>query len=52
MYEAEHSKGGHFAAYEAPEALASDLRAMFGRHGPAYGCVKRHSGYDSMAAKL
>ncbi|TCD63168.1 hypothetical protein EIP91_005896 [Steccherinum ochraceum] len=31
VFEAEHNAGGHFAAYEQPEALADDLRAMFSK---------------------
>ncbi|KAF7291360.1 putative epoxide hydrolase [Mycena indigotica] len=44
--EAEHEKGGHFAAHEQPEALVGDLRAMFGRGGPAFGVVGGRNGYD------
>ncbi|TCD68986.1 hypothetical protein EIP91_009208 [Steccherinum ochraceum] len=29
VYESEHPAGGHFAAYEQPEALVGDLREMF-----------------------
>ena len=35
VIESKHESGGHFAAYEQPEALVSDLRKMFGRSGPA-----------------
>jgi len=44
-FESEHEAGGHFAAYEQPEALVSDLRKMFGRTGPAAGVVPGHTGY-------
>lgn len=50
VFESEHKKGGHFAAYEVPEDLASDLRRMFGHNGPTFGCVQRHGGYAT--AKL
>lgn len=30
VFERVHDEGGHFAAYERPEALVADLRAMFG----------------------
>ncbi|KAK7053623.1 alpha beta-hydrolase [Favolaschia claudopus] len=40
-----HDAGGHFPAYEQPEALAGDLRQMFGKGGPAYGVVPGKSGY-------
>lgn len=36
VFEKEHEKGGHFAAWEQPEALVEDLRAMFNPDGPAY----------------
>ncbi|KAH9037738.1 Alpha/Beta hydrolase protein [Lactarius hengduanensis] len=39
MFESEHEVGGHFAAYEQPEALVSDLRKMFGKSGHAVGVV-------------
>ncbi|KAI4523992.1 alpha/beta-hydrolase [Schizophyllum commune Loenen D] len=45
VFEAEHNSGGHFAAHEKPEALVGDLRAMFGRGGPAYGVVPGKEGY-------
>lgn len=41
----EHDKGGHFAAWEAPEMLVRDLKDMFGKGGGAEGCVKGRSGY-------
>lgn len=46
VLQSEHEQGGHFAAWERPEALVSDLRAMFGKSGGAYGVVKGRSGYD------
>ncbi|KAH9056307.1 Alpha/Beta hydrolase protein [Lactarius vividus] len=33
VFESEHEVGGHFAAYEQPEALVGDLRKMFGKSG-------------------
>ncbi|KAH9017880.1 Alpha/Beta hydrolase protein [Lactarius hengduanensis] len=45
VFESEHKAGGHFAAYEQPEALAGDLRKMFGKSGPAAGVVSGRSGY-------
>lgn len=47
VFESEHDVGGHFAAYEQPEALVNDLRRMFGKGGPADGVVQRHDGFDS-----
>jgi hypothetical protein len=40
VYERRHEKGGHFAAWEVPELLAGDLRAMFGRKGGAREVAK------------
>ncbi|KAH9169961.1 Alpha/Beta hydrolase protein [Lactarius sanguifluus] len=45
VFESEHEVGGHFAAYEQPEALVSDLRTMFGKSGPAAGVVPGCTGY-------
>jgi hypothetical protein len=42
VFESEHAAGGHFAAYEKPEALADDLRRMFWKGGLAAGVVTRH----------
>ena len=48
VFEAEHDAGGHFAAYEQPEALVADLRKMFGKGGPAFGVVPEKFGYDDV----
>ncbi|KAL1760454.1 Alpha/Beta hydrolase protein [Schizophyllum commune] len=45
VFEDEHESGGHFAAHEKPDALVGDLRAMFGKDGPAYGVVPDKDGY-------
>jgi len=45
VFESEHSAGGHFAAWEKPEALVDDVRRMFGKGGPAAGVVPGHDGY-------
>lgn len=45
VFEKEHDKGGHFAAYEKPDLLAGDLREMFGKKGPCYQVVKNATGY-------
>ena len=45
VFESEHKVGGHFAAYEQPEALVDDLRNMFGKSGPAAGVVPGCTGY-------
>lgn len=46
VFEKEHESGGHFAAFERPDALVEDLRTMFGKGGGAFGVVKRCTGYD------
>lgn len=35
----------HFAAYERPDAIAKDLKAMFGKGGGAFGVVESYDGY-------
>lgn len=54
VFEKEHPSGGHFAAWERPENLVSDLREMFGKGGGAYGVVRGRTGYGkaTVAAKL
>lgn len=46
-YESEHSSGGHFAAWEKPDSIASDLVNMFGPKGPCAGIVKGRPGFDT-----
>ena len=50
VFESEWDRGGHFAAWERPDALASDLRRMFGEGGPAFGVVPGATGYDDNKA--
>ncbi|KAG5716130.1 Epoxide hydrolase 1 [Termitomyces sp. T112] len=45
IFESEQPSGGHFAAIEEPEALVADLRAMFGKAGPAFGVIEGKSGF-------
>lgn len=52
VYERDHPSGGHFAAVEKPEAIAGDLKSMFGKGGGAYGVVKGKSGYVRTNARL
>ncbi|KAI1875465.1 hypothetical protein JX265_004523 [Neoarthrinium moseri] len=40
IYQKNHRSGGHFAAWERPEAIIGDLREMFGEKGGARGAVK------------
>ncbi|TFY61049.1 hypothetical protein EVJ58_g4756 [Rhodofomes roseus] len=46
VFDSEHESGGHFAAHEKPDDLAADIRAMFGKGGPAFGVVPDKAGYD------
>ena len=45
IYVGESDKGGHFAAWERPDVIATDLGKMFGKGGDAYGVVEGKSGY-------
>jgi hypothetical protein len=45
VQQTEHAHGGHFAAWEVPESIVQDLRAMFGRTGPCHGAVLGKDGY-------
>lgn len=51
-YHSENEHGGHFAAWEHPEIIARDLKAMFGKKGGGYAVVKGRDGYDNLAARL
>ncbi|PYH92495.1 alpha/beta-hydrolase [Aspergillus ellipticus CBS 707.79] len=44
--ESEYTKGGHFAAWECPEDVVRDVRAMFGKGGPVCGCVDGRDGFE------
>jgi len=44
-FQAEHDKGGHFAAWECPHELVKDLRDMFAKGSPIHGCVAGQSGF-------
>lgn len=46
VFEREHTRGGHFAAWECPKELVDDLRVMFGRNGGAFGAVGGKNGFD------
>jgi hypothetical protein len=45
-FQSEHNRGGHFAAWEMPGAIAGDLRTMLGRGGPCFGVVAGKDGYE------
>jgi hypothetical protein len=47
VYQSEYESGGHFAAWERPDAVVTDLRTMFGKDGGAYGCVAGKTGYEN-----
>jgi hypothetical protein len=42
----EYDRGGHFAAWERPDAIVKDLKEMFGRQGGAYAVVHGRIGFD------
>jgi len=46
VFESEYESGGHFAAWERPDAIIKDLRTMFGKGGGAYGVVEGKNGYE------
>ena len=46
VFESQHNHGGHFAAWERPDAIVKDLRTMFGRDGGAFAVVPGKTGYD------
>lgn len=52
VYESDNESGGHFAAWEKPEAIARDLKRMFGKGGGAYGIVDGKDGYQGTRARL
>ncbi|KAI4154959.1 MAG: hypothetical protein LQ340_001332 [Diploschistes diacapsis] len=41
----EFERGGHFAAFEVPELLVSDLRKLFGKKGASFEVVKGSRGF-------
>lgn len=43
--QSEHASGGHFAAWEVPDAIVQDLHAMFCRGGPCFRIVPDRDGY-------
>ncbi|XXH04991.1 hypothetical protein Hte_011415 [Hypoxylon texense] len=45
VYEKEHDSGGHFAAWERPDDIVTDVREMFGKGGGAFGVVTGATGY-------
>ena len=45
-YQSEHDRGGHFAAWEVPHAIAGDLQKMFGWKGPCYGILNQATGFS------
>lgn len=51
VFQKEYDRGGHFAAWERPDAIVSDLREMFGKNSGAYGVIKGKNG-NVAGAKL
>lgn len=39
VFESHKKRGGHFAAWEIPDEIASDLQTMFGKGGACFGIV-------------
>jgi hypothetical protein len=52
VFEKEYESGGHFAAWEKPECIISDVREMFGKGRGAYGVVKGRTGYGNVSSRL
>ncbi|KAF2461059.1 Alpha/Beta hydrolase protein [Lineolata rhizophorae] len=52
VFESEHEKGGHFAAWENPDAIVGDMKKMLGKKGPCYGAVKGKDGYENNMSRL
>jgi hypothetical protein len=52
VFEKEHESGGHFAAFERPDAIVDDLRTMFGKGGGAFGVVKGCTGFDAQEVRV
>ena len=52
VFQGSHDKGGHFAAYERPQELVSDVKTMFGKGGGAYGVVPGKDGYEGASSRL
>lgn len=48
-HESVHKRGGHFAAFERPDAIAEDLRVMFGKKGPCFGLIDGCTGFAPRA---
>ena len=39
VYESHKTKGGHFAAWEIPDEITTDLQSMFGKKGPCFHII-------------
>jgi pimeloyl-ACP methyl ester carboxylesterase len=48
VFERWADQGGHFAAWEVPNELIKDLKAIFSREGVAFGVVDGKSGYEGL----
>lgn len=47
VYRGKHESGGHFAAWEKPDSIVGDLRAMFQKGGPCCGVVNGRDGHGN-----
>ena len=45
VLQSEYESGGHFSAWERPDAVVRDLREMMGKGGGAEGAVKGRRGF-------
>lgn len=52
VYQKDHDSGGHFEAFERPDAIVDDLRTMFGKGGGAFGVVRGCSGFDEHEVRV
>lgn len=52
VYQKDHDSGGHFEAFERPDAIVDDLRTMFGKGGGAFGVVRACSGFDEHEVRV
>ncbi|KAJ5103865.1 hypothetical protein N7532_004394 [Penicillium argentinense] len=45
VWQSRHERGGHFAAWEVPDVIVGDLRAMLRKGGPCHGVIPGRKGY-------
>ncbi|KAI9894130.1 MAG: hypothetical protein M1814_003984 [Vezdaea aestivalis] len=52
VFESENDHGGHFGAWEVPDVIARDVKAMYGKGGGAFGLIRGKSGYAEPSSRL